>query len=155
MFWRSLNLSEKLKLLQFTCVVFRINSSPFHAQYLTQHHAKKIEYPLAAETVLCFTYMDDNMDLVKTCDEAIKLCKELSGLWGKASMHPQKWISNESEVLKEILEKDRAMEVNLKCDEFPSIKTLGILWKASDDALHLKMPVLLVVKTMNIPNEAS
>ena len=79
---RSLNQSEKPKILQFTCVVFRINSSPFYAQYVSQQHAKKNknEYPLAAETVLCSTYMDDSMDSVKTCDEAIKLYKELSEL---------------------------------------------------------------------------
>ena len=38
---RSLNQSEKPKILQFTCVVFGINSSPFHAQYVSQHNAKK------------------------------------------------------------------------------------------------------------------
>ena len=82
--------------------------------------------------------MDGSMDSVKTCDEAIKLYKELSELWGKAGMHPRKWISNESEVLKEIPEEDRAMEVNLKCGEFPYIKTLIILWKASDDVFTFK-----------------
>ena len=138
--WRSLNQSEKPKILQFTCVVFGINSSPFHAQYVSQHHAKKNKnkYRLAAETVLCSTYMDDSMDSVKTCDEAIKLYKELSEVWGKAIMYARKWVSNESEVLKEFSEEDRATEVNLKCGEFPSIKTLGILWKASDDIFTFK-----------------
>ena len=138
--WRSLNQSEKPKILQFTCVVFGISSSPFHAQYVSQRHSKKNKnkYPLAAETVLSSTYMDDSMDSVKTCDEAIKLYKELSELWGKAGMHARKWVSNESEVLKEIPEEDRAMEVSLKCGEFPSIKTLGTLWKASDDIFTFK-----------------
>ena len=138
--WRSLNQSEKPKILQFTYAMFGINLSLFHAQYVSQHHAKnnKNKYPLAAETILCSTYMDDSMDSVKTCDEAIKLYKELSELWGKAGMHARKWVSNESEVLKEIPEEDRAMEVNLKCAEFPSIKTLGILWKASDDIFTFK-----------------
>ena len=88
MLWRSLNQSEKPKILQFTCVVFGINSSPFHAQYVSQHHAKKNknEYPLATETVLCATYMDDGMDSV---NEVIKLYKELSELWGKAGMYAQ------------------------------------------------------------------
>ena len=138
--WRSLNQSEKPKILQFTCVVFGISSSPFHAQYVSQRHSKKNKnkYPLAAETVLSSTYMDDSMDSVKTCDEAIKLYKELSELWGKTGMHARKWVTNESEVLKEIPEEDRAMEVNLKCGEFPSIKTLGTLWKASDDIFTFK-----------------
>ena len=82
--------------------------------------------------------MDDSTDSVKACDEAIKLYKELSELWGKVGMHARKWVSNESEVLKEIPEEERAMEVTLKCGEFPSIKTLGILWKASDDIFTFK-----------------
>ena len=39
--WRSSNQSEKPKILQFTCVVFGINLSTFHAQYVSQHLAKK------------------------------------------------------------------------------------------------------------------
>ena len=138
--WRSLNQSEKPNILQFTCVVFAINSSPCHAQYVSQHHAKKNnnEYPLAEETVLCSTYVNDSMNSVKTCDEAINLYKELSELWGKSGMYARKWVLNESEVLKESPEKDRAMEVNLKCGEFPSIKTLGILWKASEATFTFK-----------------
>ena len=45
---------------------------------------------------------------VKTCDEGIKLYKELSELWRKAGIHARKWVSNESEVVKEIPEDDRA-----------------------------------------------
>ena len=56
----------------------------------------------------------ESMDSVKTCDAAIKLYKELSELWGKAGMHAQNWISNESEDLKEILEEDRAKEASCK-----------------------------------------
>ena len=152
--WRSFNQSEKPKILKFTCVVFAINSCSCHAQYVSQHHAKKNnnEYPLAAETVLCFTYMNDSMNSVKTCDEAINLYKELSELWGKSGMYARKWVLIESEVLKESPEKDRAMEVNLTCGEFPSIKTFGILWRIH---LHLKMPLIPAVKRRNIPNEAS
>ena len=135
--WRSLNQSEKPKIY---FVVFGINSSPFHAQYVSQHHGKKNknEYPLAAETVLCSSYMEGSMDSVQTCDEAIKLYKELSELWEKAGMHARKWVSNELEVLKEIPEEDRAIEVNLKCGEFPTIKTLGILRKANDYIVTFK-----------------
>ena len=65
----------------------------------------------------------ESMDSVKTCDAAIKLYEELSELWGKAGMHAQNWISNESEDLKEIQEEDRAKEASCKWGE---------LWKAKD-----------------------
>ena len=70
-------------------MVFGINSSPFHAQYASQHNAKRNKYecPLTAEKVLCSTYIDDSVDSVKTCNEAIKLNKELSELWEKAGAY--------------------------------------------------------------------
>lgn len=51
---------------------------------------------------------------------------------------------NESKVLKQIQEKDRAMKVNLTCGKFPSVKSLEILWN-----IHL------AVKKVDIPNKAS
>ena len=78
------------------------------------------------------------MDSVKTCDEGIKLYKELSELWRKVGIHARKWVSNQSEVVKEIPEEDTAMVVNLKYGNFPSIKISGILWKVSDDIFTFK-----------------
>ncbi len=53
---------------EFSRVVFGLNSSPFRAQHVSQQHAKKYqkEFPMAAETVLKSTYMDDSMDSVQT-----------------------------------------------------------------------------------------
>ena len=82
--------------------------------------------------------MDDSMDSVKTCDKGIKLYKELSELWRKVGIHARKWVSNESEVVKEIPEEDRATVVNVKYGNFPSIKISGILWKVSDDIFTFK-----------------
>ena len=50
MLWRSLKQSEKEKVFQFACAVFRINSFPFHVQYVSQHNStNKNDYSLAAE----------------------------------------------------------------------------------------------------------
>ena len=124
----------------YNCVIFGISSSPFHAQYVSQHHAikNKNEYSFAAETVSYSTYMDDSMDSVKTYDKGIKLYKELWELRRKVGIHARKWVSNESEVVKEVPEEDRAMVVNLKYSNFPSIKISGILWKVSDDIFTFK-----------------
>ena len=56
--WRPIKQNETPHVLQFTRVVFGINSSPFHAQFVSQEHARKREreLPEAAETVLCSTY---------------------------------------------------------------------------------------------------
>nr|XP_047144781.1 uncharacterized protein LOC124818257 [Hydra vulgaris] len=63
-------------------VVFGVNSSPFQAQFVIQKHAEKYKkkFPLAAETVDKFTYMDDSMDSVETEEKAIELYNQLTQL---------------------------------------------------------------------------
>ena len=78
------------------------------------------------------------MDAVETSGATIKLYKDLSKLWGKVGMHAQKWISDESEVLKEIPEEDKAKGVDFKCGAFLSDTTLELLWKAKDYAFTFK-----------------
>ena len=60
--WRDLDQQKPREEYQFSRVVFGVNSSPFLAQFITQHHAEthRTEYPLAAETALKSTYMDDS-----------------------------------------------------------------------------------------------
>ena len=140
MLWRELDRNKEPSVFQFTRLVFGINSSPFQAQYVSQSHAEKNQdkLPVAAETVLCSTYMDDSMDSKPTEKEAINLYRELSRLWSTANMHARKWLSNSSNVLREIPEQDRASEVDLNRGEFPSVKTLGVMWKAKDDMFTFK-----------------
>ena len=57
------------------------------------------EYPLAAETILNSTYMDDSMGSLTSSEQAIELYHQLSDLWGKAAMHARKWLSNKSQYL--------------------------------------------------------
>ena len=54
----------------------------FEVQYVVRHNAQKhqAEYPLAAQTVLESTYMDDTMDSTETEDNAINLYQELEKL---------------------------------------------------------------------------
>lgn len=56
---------------------------------MLQHHAKKFidEFPLAAETILKSTYMDDSMDSVLDEEGGLELHRQLSRLLIKAGMH--------------------------------------------------------------------
>ena len=86
--WRSLHEDKRPDEYEFSRVVFGVNSSPFHAQFVVQQHAKSLEesYPLAAETVLESTYMDDSMDSVSTDVQGIELYHQLSELYQRANM---------------------------------------------------------------------
>ena len=115
--------------------MFGVNSSPFQAQFVLQHHAKKFKdrFLLAAETVLRSTYMDDSMDSVAHEDQGIELHKQLSQLLRQVGMHARKWLSNSPRVLRDIPLQDRKAEVELDADYLPSTKTLGVWWLSDQD----------------------
>ena len=108
--WRNLEIDKEPDIFEFDRVVFGVNLSPFQAQFVAQEHAKKYqsEFPLAAETILKSTYMDDIMDSVPDVRTAVELYNQLSELWGSAGMYPRKWLSNEPEVLRSIPSSDCA-----------------------------------------------
>ncbi|XP_064650007.1 uncharacterized protein LOC135501694 [Lineus longissimus] len=120
---------------EFNRVVFGVNASPFLAQFVSQEHARKYksQYPLASETVLKSTYMDDSMDSVQDDKSGIELYKQLNKLWGIAGMDARKYLSNSPKVLAEIPMEDRASQISLDGGELPSVKTLGVMWKAEED----------------------
>ena len=133
--WRDLDPSIDPKIYEFQRVVFGVNASPFMAQYVTQEHARRhaTMLPLAAETVLDSTYMDDSLTSVADENEGCDLYQQLSLLWKRAGMHARKWLSNSTAVLALIPPSDRAAQLTLESSELPSVKTLGILWEASND----------------------
>lgn len=138
--WHSLKTEDKPEQYEFNTVVFGVNSSPFQVQYVSQKHAElyKNAFPMAAETVLKSTNMDDSMDSVLNDEQGIELYNQLSQLWGKSGMHARKWLSNSRVVLQSISEDDRASEVHLDEGNLPSIKTLGVLWQADNDIFTFK-----------------
>ena len=118
--WRDMKVDQKPSVYEFNQLVFGVNSLPFLAQLVSQHHARLHEkfYPRAAETI---SYMDDNMDSVMNDDDGIELYEQLSELWEKAEMFTHKWLSNSPAVLNKIPVKDRIQEVDLDKGVLPSV----------------------------------
>ena len=71
------------------------------------------KFPLAAETVMKSTYMDDSLDSTRDNVSAVQLFHQLQGLWDKAGMKARKWLSNSPEVLTVIPQELRAFEIDL------------------------------------------
>ena len=138
--WRELDQTKRPDEYEFNRVVFGVNASPFLAQFVSQIHARKFaeEFPLASETVLKSTYMDDSMDSVTDDIQGLELYRQLSELWGRAGMHARKWLSNSTTVLNSIPIKDRSSEIILENNPLPTIKTLGILWVAEEDVFTFR-----------------
>lgn len=125
---------------EFNRLVFGVNASPFLAQCVSRYNARKYadEFPLAEETVLKSTYMDDSIDSVKDVETGIQLYHQLSELWQRAGMFARKWLSNSPEVLEKVPAKDRAVETDFSKNETPAVKTLGVLWHADIDCFTFK-----------------
>eukprot|EP00795_Rhopilema_esculentum_P005739 gene5739-10996_t len=104
--WRRCDQDRDPEEYEFSRVVFGITSSPFQAQFVIQKHAQlyRSEYPMASETALKSTYMDDSIDSVQDDEKGIQLYHQLAALWNKAGMHARKWLSNSPEVLSDAVQ---------------------------------------------------
>ena len=113
MLWRNLDVEGEPQEYEFDRVVFGKNSAPMEALIVAQENTRRHQdqYPLAAETVLESTYMDDSIDSVENETDGVMLYCELRKLWAKAKMEARKWISNSPAVLAEIPDEDRASEI--------------------------------------------
>ena len=104
---------------------------------MIQKHAQlhRSEYPMAPETALKSTYMDDSIDSMQSEEKGIQLYHLLAALWIKAGMHARKWLSNSQDVLSAIPVEDRASEIDLDSGELSTVKALGIILRAKEDIL--------------------
>ena len=141
---RDLDIHNKPTEYEFNRLVFGVNSSPFLAQLVSCHHATIYEkaFPKAAETVLQSTYMNDSMDSVLTDELGVDLYEQLSELWSKAGMHTHKWLSNSPVVLSKIPLQNRANKMNLDEVNLPSVRTLGVMWIATEDVFTFDSQVI-------------
>ena len=124
MLWRDGETGRNPDVYEFSRVVFGKNSAPFEAQFIAQENARRhqTEFPLAAETVLQSTYIDDSLDSVEEDEKGVEL-------------HARKWVSNSATVMAAILEDDRATEVNIRDSKDTVTTTLGLQWNSTDDVL--------------------
>ena len=88
LFWRDLDPNREPDVFEFSRVVFGKNSAPMESQFVRQENARRKQdrYPLATETVLKSTYMDNSIDSVENNDEGAELYRQLKALWVVAGM---------------------------------------------------------------------
>ena len=140
--WRDYRSDREPDEYEFTRVVFGKNSAPMEAQFVAQENARRHydQYPLAAETVLKSTYMDDSIDSVEDEEKGVELYQQLQDLWQIAGMQARKWVSNSKRVLASIPEEYRASELVIQNDDQPVTKALGIIWFSNEDTLAVSTP---------------
>ncbi|XP_072051635.1 uncharacterized protein [Amphiura filiformis] len=95
-------------------------------------------------TVLSNFYVDDYLKSIESESKAIQLVSDLTNLCKDGGFKLTKWLSNSREVLQSVPEDDRAettKTLDLKNEELPSEKVLGLLWSPETDrfGFHIKV----------------
>ena len=131
---------------QFSSHVFGNKASPNVACYTIKSHAvdNKDKFPLAHETVVKSTIMDDSLDSVNSQQAGIQLVKELTELFKLCSMRVHKWIASDEKVLLTIPVEDRSKDIDInvfgnKLGIIPTTKTLGMVWIGNSDYFSYNM----------------
>ncbi|GFX75852.1 integrase catalytic domain-containing protein [Trichonephila clavipes] len=122
-------------------VTYGLSNAPFLAIRTLQQLAKdeKSRFPLASETLLYDTYMDDIVSGAPDLETAQQLQSQLKDALQSCGMNLHKWSSNSPELLNSSLSSD--VEHSFSTDIDLSVKTLGISWKPFEDYFVFKVSV--------------
>lgn len=133
--WRELEQTKQPDVYEFLRLPFGNTASPFCAQHVLHYHAEsqKDLSPEAAETVDNAMYVDDVLDSCETIPEAKALRRQASELLSGAGFDLKKWVSNEVAVIEDIPIEDRLPGLEIRDGNLPTLKTLGVLWEATND----------------------
>ncbi|XP_076660598.1 uncharacterized protein LOC143363956 [Halictus rubicundus] len=132
--WRE-NINEQIKTFRLDTVTYGTASASFLAiralQQLVQDEGRP--YPLASKSIVNDFYVDDLLTGASTYEEAVKLRDELIKLTSKAKFHLRQWASNETSLLKDLV--DKSLKDTHEINSNSIVKTLGVLWNSSTDVI--------------------
>ncbi|XP_058816370.1 uncharacterized protein LOC131679655 [Topomyia yanbarensis] len=115
---------------------FGATCSPCSAQFVKNLNAKEHsrQYPVAADAIIRKHYVDDYLDSADDVDEAVQLAHEVKLVHSLGGFHLRNWLSNSTEVLARVGERDPVTEKCLQLDKNSSTeRVLGMYWKPVDD----------------------
>ncbi|XP_072025356.1 uncharacterized protein [Amphiura filiformis] len=147
LWWPYGDLSLPLKEYRMNVHLFGATSSPSCANFALRKTADDGKEKYSEEvcnTVLSNFYVDDYLKSIESESKAIQLVSDLTSLCKDGGFKLTKWLSNSREVLQSVPEDDRAettKTLDLKNEELPSEKVLGLLWSPQTDrfGFHIKV----------------
>ena len=142
-FWHANKTSEVFD-YQMTRVTFGIASSPFAAVQSLQQttHDFGDSYPIAKSHVMSSFYIDDCLAGSDSPQEAIELYSQLRQLLLKGGFDLRKWRSSSQDVIDAIdpsLLEPSTTKMLSDNNSSQHHKTLGMIWNANSDCLHVKL----------------
>ncbi|GFW18653.1 integrase catalytic domain-containing protein [Trichonephila clavipes] len=122
-------------------VTYGLSNAPLLAIRTLQQLAKdeKSRFPLASETLLYDTYMDDIVSGAPDLETAQQLQSQLKDALQSCGMNLHIWSSNSPTLLNSSLSSDVEHSFSTDIDLF--VKTLGISWKPFEDCFVFKVSV--------------
>ncbi|XP_049301625.1 uncharacterized protein LOC125775149 [Anopheles funestus] len=133
--WR-FSSEDPIDVYELQTVTYGLTSSPFLATVALMQTAMdhKDEFPQAAHVLQHNTYVDDIIAGANDLNEACKLQADIQKILERACFGAHKWCSNNSEVLKNIPERDRGCELDVSDKTISvTVKTLGVIWNPIHD----------------------
>ncbi|CAK1602523.1 unnamed protein product [Parnassius mnemosyne] len=126
-------------------VTFGTASAPYLAVKTLQRLAidEGSAYPLVAEKVKKDYYVDDLLTGCQTVEEGKQIYKEMKELLSKGGFQLQKWITNNTELAKIVMEErgNEEGKINIKIDEI--VKVLGLTWDKQTDSFHYSVQLTM------------
>lgn len=149
--------SGHLKEMVMTTLIFGNKASPFLALRTLRELAGEIEhlYPMAAQILRQFTYIDDITTSFISREKAQQATKELQEALSCGKFNLRKWLSNDDEVLESVPNTDKlnCMEKEMATGgEDTPHAVLGTYWDVTNDTLRYKVGNFIFEKvtTLNL-----
>lgn len=141
--WR-FDFSQPIREYELSTVTYGIKAAPFLAMrtllQLATDEEKK--YPIAAKITREEFYVDDVLTGANSIREAAEIQSELIEMMAKGGFKLRKWCSNNQLLLKDLASSvvtQHAVDVM----EEEQMKSLGVLWKPSEDTFHFRVKTKL------------
>uniref|UniRef100_A0A7I4Y6K3 Integrase catalytic domain-containing protein n=1 Tax=Haemonchus contortus TaxID=6289 RepID=A0A7I4Y6K3_HAECO len=122
--------SSNIRKMRFTRVPFGTKASPSLLAMSIKYFLERNHHEKLCNEISRNLYVDNVILLADTIEEAVDKYRKSKDIFRGMSMNLREFVTNDLNVKRQILEKDRSHSVNLK--------VLGVPWDTSNDILVLK-----------------
>lgn len=132
---------EEIQDYELKTVTFGVNCAPYLAIRTMLQLADDVQqqYPLAAEILRRFTYVDDALAGAHDVETALKARNELISALDSAGFKMRKWTANVASILADLPAEHLLNENFLKLEDESCAKALGIRWNATSDSFYFSV----------------
>lgn len=140
--WRN-DPSAPIKYYQLNTVTYGTRSAPYLATKCLQQIAfnNETDFPLGAQMLRDNFYVDDGLGGSNSLSSAIETQQQLAYILKKHGFNCRKWSANHKQLLQNIPQDDREVNLDFNSTQKETIKTLGLIWLPKADHLCVKVKV--------------